>query len=143
MTTKFKHRGFEFELLDGEYRRYVDVDGQCADYLCIAKYNDNKILLQYVDTTGAIVDFVQTLMDNMPDIAFDYLMSVMESKSNVLVRATFIPATPTSFEIYYDCNYNEDDIDGIINWMLNNNDFAAETYRYTEVVGGHQKCVGD
>lgn len=143
MTTKFTHRGFEFELLDGEYRRYVDADSKHAEYLCIAKYNNNRVLIQYIDTTGVIVNFVQTLMDNMPDMAFDYLMGVMKNSSHVLARATFIPAAPTSFEIYYDCDYTSDDIDGIIEWMLTHNDWAAETYRYTEVVNGHQKCVGE
>ena len=143
MTTKFTHRGFEFELFDGEYRRYVDVGGRHAEYLCVAKYNGNRILLQYVDTTGVVVDFVQTLMENMPDFAFDYLMNAMNSQSNVLARAIFVPATPTSFEIYYDSDSNSDNIDEIIDWMLQHNDFAAETYRYTEVVNGHQKCAGE
>lgn len=143
MTTKFTHRGFEFELLDGEYRRYTGVGDKHAEYLCVAKYNNNRILIQYVDTTGVIVDFVQTLMDNILDMAFDYLMSVMNNKENILARATFVPATPTSFEIYYDCDYSGDDIDGIIAWMLDHNDWAAESYRYTEVVNGHQKCVGE
>lgn len=143
MTTKFTHRGLEFELLDGEYRRYVDDDGQHAEYLCIAKYNNNRILMQYIDTTGIVVDFVQTLMNNMPDFSFDYLLNVMSNNSNVLARATFIPATPTGFEIYYDCDYVNDDISGIISWMSKHNDFAAETYRYTEIINGHQKCVGE
>ena len=143
MTTKITHRGFEFEILTGEYRRYVDVNGKHAEYLCIAKYNNNKILLQYIDTTGVVVDFVQTLMDNMPDVAFDYLMSVISNKDNILARATFIPATPTSFEIYYDCDNDSDNIDEVIDWMRHHNDFAAETYRYTEIVNGHQRCVGE
>ena len=143
MTTKFTHRGFEFELLDGEYRRYADVGGEHAEYLCVAKYNGNRMLVQYVDTTGIVVDFVQTLMDNMPNFAFDYLVSVMNNNNNVLARTTFVPATSTSFEIYYNCDYVSDDIDGIIDWMRQHNDFAAETYRYTEVINGHQKCVGE
>ena len=143
MTTKFMHRGFEFELLDGEYRRYVDTDGKHAEYLCVAKYNRNRMLIQYVDTTSVITDYVQTVMDNLPEMAYDYLIDAMNKNLNVLARLTFIPATPTSFEIYYDCDYDNDDIDGIIGWMLNNNDFAAEDYRYTEIVDGHQKCVGE
>lgn len=140
---KFLYKKFEFELLDGEYRRYVGIQYKGAEYLCVAKYNGNKILLQYVDTNGEIVDYVQTLMDNMPDMAFDYLVDVMNKQSNVLARATYIPESPTSFEIYYDCDYSKDDIDGIIDWMLDHNDWAAESYRYTEVVNGHQKCVGE
>jgi hypothetical protein len=143
MTTRFTHKGFEFELLNGEYRRYVDVNEQSAEYLCIAKHNDNKLLLQYVDTTGLIIDYVQTLMDNLPNIAFDYLMDVISQRQDVLARVTFTPATPTGFEIYYDCDYSGDDIDGIIGWMLEHNDWAAESYRYTEIVNGHQKCVGE
>lgn len=143
MTTKFTHRGFEFELLGGEYRKYVDVGGEHAEYLCVAKYNGNKMLIQYVDTTGVIVDYVQTLMENVPDFAYNYLIDVMNKNSNILVRLTFIPAAPTSFEIYYHCDYDSEDIDGIVSWMGHHNDFAAESYRYTEIVNGHQKCIGE
>ena len=143
MTTKFVHRGFEFELLSGEYRRYIGVDGKHAEYLCVAKYNGNRMLIQYVDTTGVIVDYVQEVMDYIPEMAYDYLIRVMNETSNVLVRLTFVPVPPTSFEIYYDCDYNNDNIDDIIEWMLNHNDFAAEDYRYTEIVNGHQRCAGE
>lgn len=143
MTTKFMHRGFEFELLEGEYRRYVDIDSKHAEYLCVAKYNGNRVLIQYVDTTSVIVDYVQTAMDCLPEEAYDYLVDAMNNNQNVLIRLTFVPATPTSFEIYYDCDYNNDDIDGILVWMLNHNDFAAEDYRYTEIVNGHQRCIGE
>lgn len=146
MATNFDHRGFEFELLDGEYRRYRNRPGEPehAEYLCVAKYKGNKLLLQHVRTDGEIVDFVKTLFDNMPEVAFDYLMSVIDKQENVIARITYIAIEDagTAFEIYYDCDCESDQVDAIIQWMLHNNDFAAETYRYTEVVNGHQKCVG-
>ena len=141
---KLLYKKFEFELLDGEYRRYVDEAGtEGAEYLCIAKYNDNRMLLQYIDTTGIAVDFVKTLFDNIPDFAFEYLIQVMQNNHNILARLIFVPTAPTNYEIYYDCYYSKDDVDGIIGWMLAHNDWAAESFRYTEVVNRHQKCVGE
>ena len=146
MTTKFEYRGFGFELLDGEYRRYRNRPGEPehAEYLCVAKYKGNRLLLQHIRTDGEIVGFVETLFNNMPNFAFDYLMSVLDEHQKIIVRATYMTVedSPTSFEIYYGCDCESDQIDDILAWMINNNDWAAENYRYTEVVNGHQKCVG-
>lgn len=134
----------EFELFDGEYRRYVEEDGtRSAEYLCVGVCGGNKILFQYIDTTGEVVDFVQRIIDNIPDFALDYLTDVLDINNNVLVRLTFVPVLPTSFEIYYSCDCKNNDINSIIEWMADHNDFAATEFRYTEIVNGHQKCVGE
>ena len=146
MATEFEYRGFEFELLDGEFRRYRDFPelANREEYLTVAKYNGNRILLQHVRTDGEIVDYVRTLFEKIPDFAFDYLMSVLNSHQNVTVCASYVAIEDamTSFTIYYSCDCDSDQIDDIIAWMISNNDWAAENYRYTEVVDGHQKCVG-
>ena len=142
MKLQFANR--EFELLNGEYRRYVEEDGtQEAEYLCVGVYGNNRILFQYIDTSKEAVDFIQRVVDNIPDFALEYLINVFEAKNDVLVRMTFIPMLPTSFEIYYNCDCESNDIDNIIQWMSENNDFAATEFRYTEIVNGHQKCVGE
>lgn len=144
MKVQFLEKEFDFKLLDGEYRRYVEEDGsRSAEYLCVGICGGNKILFQYIDTTGEEIDFVQRVVENIPEFALDYLTDVLSTNDNVLARLTFVPFLPTSFEIYYDCNCNNDDINSIIEWMGNNNDFAATEFRYTEVVNGHQKCVGE
>ena len=134
----------EFELLDGEYRRYVEEDGtRSAEYLCVGVCGENKILFQYINPTGEAMDFVQCIVDNIPDFALDYLTDVLDINNNVLVRLTFVPALPTSFEIYYSCDCENNDTWSIIKWMADHNDFAATEFRYTEIVNGHQKCVGE
>ena len=146
MATEFEYRGFEFELLDGEFRRYRDFPelANREEYLTVAKYNGNRILLQHVRTDGEIVDYIRTLFEKIPDFAFDYLMSVLNSHQSVMVCAFYVAIEDamTSFTIYYSCDCDSDQIDDIIAWMISNNDWAAENYRYTEVVDGHQKCVG-
>lgn len=144
MRIQFDNKEFNFELLDGEYRRYVEEDdSRSAEYLCVGVCGMNRILFQYIDTTGESVNFVQRIVDNIPDFALEYLMDVIDKNINLLVRMTFVPVLPTSFEIYYDCDCEDDDINSIIKWISENNDFAATEYRYTEVVNGHQKCVGE
>lgn len=143
MKLKLDNKEFDFELLDGEYRRYVEDDGsRKGEYICVGVCGVNRIFFQYIDTTGEVVDFVQRIVDNIPDFALEYLMNVFDQNNDVLVRLTFVPVVPTSFEIYYDCYCEGNDINTIIKWMGENNDFAATEYRYTEIVNGHQKCVG-
>lgn len=144
MKMQFNNKEFDLELLDGEYRRYVEEDGsQSAEYLCVGVCGVNRILFQYIDTTGEAVDFVQRIVKNIPDFAFEYLMNVFGQNNDILVRLTFVPVVPTGFEIYYNCDCEDSDVDSIIKWMKENNDFAATEYRYTEIVNGHQKCVGE
>ena len=146
MATEFEYRGVKFELLDGEFRRYRGIPelANREEYFTVAKYNDNRLMLQHVRTDGEIVDYVKTLYENIPDFAFDYLMSVLNEHQNVMVCATYVALEDamTSLVIYYDCDCESNQVDDIIAWMINNNDWAAENYRYTEVVKGHQKCVG-
>ena len=144
MKIKFNEKEFDFELLDGEYRRYLEDDGtRSAEYLCMGIYEDKKILFQYIDTNGQITDYIQCVVDNIPEFALDYLTDVLNTNSDVLVRLTFTPVMPTGFEIYYNCNCESNEISDIIKWMYENNDFAATEFRYTEIINGHQKCVGE
>lgn len=143
-TVSVYYDGYVFRLGEGEYRRYRDEDGLTrAEYLCIGLYKNNKILFHYVDTTGEIVDYVKTIWNNTPDFAKEYLMDVLNKNENLALRMTLVPGTPTSYEIYYD-GYKDRGLlaEPLIQWMLQHNDFAAETYRYTEILNGHQECVG-
>ena len=141
---KMQFANKEFELFDGEYRRYAEDDGtQSAEYLCVGVCGNNKILFQYADTTGEAVDFIQDIIDNIPEFALDYLVNVLNTNNNVLVRMTFMPNSATGYEIYYDCGCENNDTSSIIMWIGENNDFAATEFRYTEVVNGHQKCAGE
>lgn len=142
MKVQFANK--EFNLFNGEYRRYTEgSDVQNSEYLCVGVYGKIKVLFQYIDTTSEDVDFVQCIVNNIPEFALDYLVDILNTNTNMLIRLSFIPTMPTSFEIYYDYDNESNDVDDIIKWMYENNDFAAMEYRYTEVVNGHQKCVGE
>lgn len=144
MKIQFNNTEFDFELLDGEYRRYVEEDNtRSAEYLCIGICGDHRILFQYIDTTNEIVNYVQYVIEHIPEFALNYLVNVLDKNNNILVRLTLTPGLPTSFEIYYNCDCEDNDIDSIVEWMWNNNDFAATEFRYTEIINGCQKCVGE
>ena len=144
MKMKFADSELEFKLLDGEYRRYIDEDkNKYAEYLCVGEFDTSRVLFQYIDTTNEVVDYVQSIISNIPEFALDYLVTALSTNNDVLVRLTLYPGEPTSFEIYYHCYCEDNDINNLIGWMGAHNDFAATEYKYTEVVNGHQKCVGE
>ena len=144
MKIEFNNKGFDFELLNGEYHRYVEEDdSRRGEYLCVGICGNNKILFQYINTVDITTDFVESIVENIPEFALDYLTNVLDKNDNVLIRLTFIPVLPTSFEIYYNCDCESNEVNEIVKWMGENNDFAATEFRYTEVIDGHQKCAGE
>ena len=140
MKMKFANNELECELLEGEYRRYAD-EGY-GEYLCVGISNTNRVLFQYIDIVKEPIDFVQSIIDNVPDFAMDYLVNVLSNKNDVLVRMTLYTEVPTGFEIYYDCYCENNDVESLVDWMRSHNDFEAEEYRYTEIINGHQMCIG-
>lgn len=143
MKMNFADSELEYELLDGEYRRYVEENGdEGAEYLCIGLFGSNKIFFQYIDTIKEPVDFVESVISNIPEFALDYLVNLLNETEDMLVRATFYPGSPTGYEVYYNCDCESNEISNLIEWMANHNDFAAVEYRYTEIIDGHQKCIG-
>lgn len=143
MKMQFNNKEIDVELLNGEYVRYVDDDTQSAEYLCVGLYGNNRILFQYIDTTNESVDFVERVVENIPEFALDYLINALTNNDNILVRLTFMPVLPTGFEIYYNYDCESNEVGDIIKWISENNDFAATEFRYTEIINGHQKCVGE
>lgn len=141
MKIKFANNEFEGTLTNGEYRRYAD-EGY-GEYLCVGIFGNNRVLFQYIDTMNEAVDYVQGVIDNIPDFAMDYLVNVLNENNDILIRLTLYPQTPTGFEIYYNCQCEENDVQSLIAWMGEHNDFEAEEYRYTEIIDGHQKCIGE
>lgn len=140
---KFANSELDFELLDGEYRRYVDEIGAMSSrYLCVGISGSNRILFQYIDTVHESVDFIQSVISNIPDPALEYLIDVLSTKTNILVSLTFVPGCPTNYDIYYDCDCNDNAINSLERWMIDNNDFAAFEFKYTEVINKHQVCAG-
>ena len=54
-------------------------------------------------------------------------------------KISFRRLEPTFYDSYKDKGLLTQPL---IRWMFDHNDFSAENYRYTEIVGGHQRCVG-
>lgn len=137
------HKGYMFQLGEGEYCRYSGGDSSTSgEYLCSGTYNKNQLLFQYVNIDNEVVNYVATILNNLPDFAFEYLISVLNERNDLAVRLTYIPGFQTAYEIYYDYCQDYSDVSSFIQWMGTHNDFAAHTYRYTQVVNGHQSCIG-
>jgi hypothetical protein len=140
---KFANSELEMELLNGEYRRYIDENGtMSARYVCVGILGDNRMLFQYIDTVQEPVDFIQSVISNIPDPALDYLVDVLSENSNVMVMLMFVPGSATGYDIYYDCTCASNDVNSLEQWVMTNNDFAAFEYKYTEITNGHQRCAG-
>jgi hypothetical protein len=127
-------------LPNGEYRRFLE--DAISYYLCTGTYNVNKIIFQYIDITNEPVDFVQTIIDNLPEAALHYLIDVLNENDNILVRLTYYPGEQTGFEIYYQCDCESNEVEDLIDYILKNNDFACEEWKYTEIINGHQRYIG-
>ena len=135
-----KNRIENFELLSGEYYRYQGRE-EDNEYICIGKCGGNTVFFEYLDTTGEVVNYVETIVENLPDIAYGYLMDVLSKHNGILVRIYYLPGETSSYEIYYNYNGNSSEVFYLVDWMQEHNDFANMQYKYTQVIDGHQTCV--
>ena len=128
------------ELLEGEYYRFATVDPTRINYyLCVGTYKTNKILFQYVDTKNEPVDYVQAVIDNLPKVALEYLVDVLNTNEKVLVFISHVPGSITHFDIYYQSDCESNATDDLLDWMMDHNDWAAKQYNYTEIIDGKQR----
>lgn len=142
MKMKFENSNIEFDLLNGEYRKLEEESGKMiCYYLCVGLCGSNRILFHYIDTTHEPTDFIQSIMDNLIDMALNYLDDVLKSNDNVLVHMSLYPGESTGYNIYYECDCKSNDINDLITWMSNHNDFAAQEYNFTEIIDGHQQHI--
>ena len=56
----------------------------------------------------------------------------------ILIYITRYLDADSCYDIYYDFNGDDLSINGLVDWMQLNNDFAAVNYRYTEIKNGKQ-----
>lgn len=141
---KIKQLGdLNIDLLEGEYHRFVDDDGTRTNYyLCVGLNGTNKLLFHYIDVDGTPVDYVQTTIDNLPEVALNYLTRVIANNDNLIAHVNYYPGWPTGFDLYYDSNCESNLIDDIVQWEKSHNDFAAKEYSYTEIINGKQRPIG-
>lgn len=70
----------DVKLLEGEYHRFRPNDARGGNfYLCLGLVGENKILFQYVDTLNQPKDYVQEVLNNIPEIALKYLVKVLNT----------------------------------------------------------------
>ena len=142
MKMKFGNSNIEFDLLNGEYRKLEEESGKMiCYYLCVGLCGANRILFHYIDTTHEPIDFIQSIIDNLIDMALNYLDGVLNANDNVLVHMSLYPGESTGYNIYYGCDCESNDINDLIAWMSNHNDFAAKEYNFTEIIDGHQQHI--
>lgn len=142
-SKSLEFKGYEFEIGKGEYRRYIEENGSTSgEYLCYGSYNNNHILFQYIELNAEPINYVKSVLENIPDFAFNYLMTELIERQELVVRMSYFPGSQTSFEIYYNYDQSSNDISWLIQWMGEHNDFAAQEYRYTQIIDGHQSCIG-
>lgn len=131
------------KLLEGEYHRFHKEDGsKDYFYLCPGLVGENKLLFQYVDTLYQPVDFVQAVIDNLPTVAIEYLVDVLNTHKNVLVFISHVPGSITCFDIYYGNTCKSNATSDLLDWMMDHNDWAARQYNYTEIIDGKQCPAG-
>ena len=132
------------ELFEGEYYRFATADPTRINYyLCVGTYKTNKILFQYVDTKNVPVDYVQAVIDNLPKVALEYLVDVLNTNEKVLVFVSHVPGSITRFDIYYQSDCESNATDDLLDWMMDHNDWAAKQYNYTEIIDGKQRPAGE
>ena len=142
MKIKLSNSNIECKLLNGEYRKSEEKPGEYKYYYRrVGICGSNRILFHYIDTTQKPTDYIQSIIDHLPDLAAEYLNRILQMYNNVLVHMTLYPGEPTGYDIYYHCENETNTIFDLVEWMRTNNDFAAIEYNYTEIIDGHQKCI--
>jgi hypothetical protein len=109
-------------------------EGYCGTYYLTIDHNDGSNP-EKIDIGDKNEPNYGLTIRQLLDRDTDYTMSIYASKGEQLPIV--------GAELIQNHIGGNDTSDGILDWMYHHNDFAAETYRYTEVINGHQKCVGE
>lgn len=135
--------GQSLHLITGETHRLVnDLGQQTSYYIALAECLGHYILFCYTDMNDDSVNYVSEIIDGIPSFASNYLIDVMQNNNSLLIYITRYIDSDSCYDIYYNFNGDDFSIDGLVNWMQLNNDFAAVNYRYTEIKDGKQTIPG-
>lgn len=131
--------GESLSIVNGEtHRRIDDFGNMSAYYVAVGYCMGHTILFYYTNIDDYNTDYVNEIINGIPDFASNYLLNVMRNHNNLLVHLTRYPNADSCYDIYYDFDGVDLSISELVNWMQFNNDFAAITYRYTEIKNGKQ-----
>jgi hypothetical protein len=131
--------GQQLNIITGEVHRQIDeFDQQSAYYIALAECMGHYVLFCYTDIHDYNNNYIAEIIDGTPSFASNYLVDTMQHNDNLLIYITRYRDADSCYDIYYDFNGDDLSIDGLVNWMQINNDFAAVNYRYTEIKDGKQ-----
>lgn len=124
---------------NGEIHRLRDDYGnESAYYVALGQCLGHNILFNYTNIADYTLDYISEIITGIPEFASNYLLDVMRHNNNLLIYLTRYLDVDSCYDIYYDFNGDDLSINGLVNWMQLNNDFAAVSYRYTEIKNGKQ-----
>lgn len=131
--------GQSLTISNGEIHRLRDdLGNESIYYVALGHCLGHHILFNYTKINNYDLDYVTEIISGVPKFASDYLLDVMQHNNNLLIYLTRYVDTDSCYDIYYDFDSDDLSIDGLVNWMQLNNDFAAVNYRYTEIKNGKQ-----
>ena len=124
---------------NGEIHRLRDDLGNESEYYVALGYClGHNILFNYTNIDDYNLNYINEIIDGVPEFASNYLLEAMRHNDNLLIYLTRYMDVDSCYDIYYDFDGDDMSINGLVNWMQLNNDFAAINYRYTEVKNGKQ-----
>lgn len=130
-------------VLYGEMHRQIDdYANETAYYIALGHCLGHKIVFCYTNIDNYNMNYVQEIMNGIPNFAANYLLDVMHNNNNLLIYITRYADADSCYDIYYDFDGDDMSISELVNWMQLNNDFAAANYRYTEIKDGKQSIPG-
>lgn len=130
-------------IINGEMHKQVDEFGnEAMYYVALAECLGHNIVFCYTCIDAYDINYIDKIIEGIPDFAANYLLDAMTHNDNLLVYITRYLDVDSCYDIYYDFDGDDISINGLVNWMQINNDFAMTNYRYTEIRNGKQTIPG-
>ena len=131
--------GCQLRISNGEMHRLRDASGNESEYyVALGSCLGHNIFFNYTCVNSYELDYIAEIINGLPEFASNYLLDVMQNNNNLLIYLTRYIDEDSCYDIYYNFDGDDLSIDGLVNWMQLNNDFAAINYRYTEIKNGKQ-----
>lgn len=135
--------GERLTVITGEIHRLRDDLGNESEYyVALGNCLGHTVLFNYTHINNYDLDYIYEIINGIPEFASNYLLNVMQNNDNLLIYLTRYLDVDSCYDIYYDFDGDDLSINGLVNWMQLNNDFAATSYRYTEIKNGKQSIPG-
>ena len=131
------------DIITGEMHRKIDEFGNMSMYyVALAECMGHNIVFCYTDVDHNDINYIDEIIAGIPEFAANYLLDAMKYNDSLLIYITRYHNTDSCYDIYYDFDGEDLSIEGLVDWMQINNDFAMVNYRYTEIKNGKQTIPG-